>query len=88
MATRTGAQALSSLAAILIQTDRFGTSISSALREFAVSMRDERRFTAEENAEKLPVKMIIPMVLFIFPAVVLVVVTPAAINIAKAILSK
>jgi len=51
-------------------------------------MRDDRRFTAEENAEKLPVKMIIPMVLFIFPAVALVVVAPAAINIAKVILSR
>jgi len=88
MAGRTGAQALSSLAAILIQTDRFGTSIASALKEFAASMRDDRRFTAEESAEKLPVKMIIPMVLFIFPAVVMVVITPAAINIANMILSK
>ena len=88
MSARTGAQALSSLAAILIQTDRFGTSVASALKEFAASMRDDRRFTAEESAEKLPIKMIIPMVLFIFPAVALVVVAPAAINIAKVILSR
>ena len=81
MATRTGADQLSSLAAILVQSERFGTSVASALREFAASMREERRMLAEEGAEKMAVKLIIPMVLFIFPAIILVTIGPAAINI-------
>ncbi|UCG59713.1 MAG: type II secretion system F family protein [Phycisphaerales bacterium] len=85
MATRTGAEQLSSLAAILVQSERFGTSVAAALREFAASMREERRMTAEENAEKIAVKLIIPMVLFIFPAVLVITVGPAAMNIARMI---
>ncbi len=83
MAERTGADDLSSLAAILIQTEQFGTSIADTLRIFATSMREERGFRAQENAEKMAVKLIIPMVLFIFPAVLIVVVGPAAINLSK-----
>jgi len=81
MAARTGADQMSSLAAILVQSERFGTSVAVALKEFAASMREERRMTAEENAEKMAVKMIIPMVLCIFPAVVVVTIGPAAITI-------
>ncbi|MFC1761633.1 type II secretion system F family protein [Planctomycetota bacterium] len=81
MAKRTGAKQLASLAAILVQSERFGTSIASALREFAISMREERRMTAEENAEKMAVKLIIPMVLFIFPTIIVVTIGPAVINI-------
>lgn len=87
MAARTGADQLSSLAAVLVQSERFGTSVAAALREFAASMREERRMTAEESAEKMAVKLIIPMVLFVFPAVVIVVVGPAAVNIAQTLLS-
>ncbi len=86
MATRTGADQLSSLAAILVQSERFGTSVAVALKEFASSMREERRMTAEENAEKMAVKLIVPMVLCIFPAVIIVTVGPAAINIARTLL--
>jgi tight adherence protein C len=86
MATRTGVDELASLAAILIQTERFGTSIAAALRVFAESMREERTFTAQENAEKMAVKLILPMVLFIFPAVLIIVAGPAAIAIAKTLL--
>jgi len=85
MSERTGVDDLASLAAILVQTERFGTSIGSTLRVFADSMREERSFTAQENAEKMAVKLIIPMVLFIFPAVLVTVAGPAAINIAKVI---
>jgi tight adherence protein C len=81
MAERTGVDELASLAAILIQTERFGTSISDTLRSFAHSMREERSFTAEEKAEKMPVKLIIPMVLFIFPAVLIILGGPAMISI-------
>jgi tight adherence protein C len=84
MANRTGVDELSSLAAILVQTERFGTSIATTLRVFAASMREERFFTAEEDAEKMAVKLIIPMVLFIFPAVLITLVGPAIMAIAKA----
>jgi tight adherence protein C len=88
MAVRTGAQQLSSLAAVLVQSERFGTSIATALREFASGMREERRMSAEENAEKMSVKLVIPMVLFIFPAIAIVIVGPAAINIARVLLTQ
>ena len=81
MAARTGAEELASLAAILIQTDRFGTSMATALRQFAKSMREERGFKAEESAEKMAVKLIIPMVLFIFPAVLVIIIGPAVVSI-------
>ena len=84
MADRTGVNQLSSLAATLVQTERFGTSISSALKEFAASMREERFFAIEEKAEKMAVKLIIPMVLFIFPSVLITVAGPAFMAIYKA----
>lgn len=86
MAARTGADQLSSLAAILVQSERFGTSVALALKEFAGSMREERRMTAEETAERMAVKLIVPMVLFIFPAVIVVTVGPAAINIVQTLM--
>ena len=85
MAARTGVQELSSLAAILVQTDRFGSSIAATLRSFAISMRVEWRTAAEEDAEKIAVRLIIPMVLFIFPAVLIVGVGPAVISLTKAL---
>lgn len=80
MAERTGVDDLKSLAAILIQTDRFGTSIADTLRVFAQSIREERSYAAEEAAEKMSVKLLIPMILFIFPATLLVMVGPAVIS--------
>jgi len=83
MAERTGVDELKSLAAILIQTDRFGTSIAETLKVFAQSIREERSFTAQEAAEKMSVQMIVPLVLFIFPAVLITMVGPAIISIAR-----
>ena len=83
MAARTGVEELSSLAAILVQTERFGTSVGVTLQAFAKAMRDERNFGVEENAEKMAVKLLLPMVLFIFPAVFITIVGPAGIMIAK-----
>ena len=77
MSSRTGVEELSSLAAVLVQTERFGTSVATTLRVFAESMREERLFTAEEHAEKIAAKLIVPMVLFIFPAIFIVTVGPA-----------
>jgi len=85
MADRTGVDKLSSLSAVLVQTERFGTSIATTLRVFAESMREERFFTAEEHAEKIAVKLIVPMVLFIFPAVFIVTAGPAVVTIADMI---
>ena len=81
MAVRTGAQQLASLASILVQSERFGTSVATALEEFASWMREERQMNAEEEAEKLPTKLLFPMALFIFPAIMVVTLGPAAIQI-------
>lgn len=83
MARRTGADELSSLASLLVQSDRFGTSIGEALRVFAASMRENRKQAAEERAEKMAVKLLFPLVLFIFPAILIVCAGPAAIKIVE-----
>jgi tight adherence protein C len=80
MAQRTGASELSSLVAVLVQSERFGTSVSDALKTFAGTMREDRSQRAEEAAEKMGLKMLFPMVLFIFPAAFIVMVGPAAIR--------
>lgn len=85
MATRTGAEQLSSLAAILVQSERFGTSVAAALQEFAAWMREDRNMTAEEKAEKLPIKLLFPMAFFIFPAIIVVSVGPAMISLSRAL---
>ncbi len=83
MAERTGGDDLSSLVAIMVQSDRFGTSVASALQSFAASMRQTRSQRAEERAEKMAVKLLAPMVLFIFPAVMIVMVGSAIISLSK-----
>jgi len=80
---RTGVEDLRSLAAILIQADRFGSSVADALRTQSDAMRTRRRQLAEERAAKTAVKLIFPLVLFIFPGIFVVLVGPAAIQIAK-----
>ena len=85
MAERTGVDEVSSLVAALVQSERFGTSISDALRVFAGSMRERRSQNAAEAAEKTAVKLLFPMVLFIFPAVFVVTVGPAAVQVYKMI---
>lgn len=78
---RTGVTQVKSLAALLIQAEHFGTSIARALREHADEMRNVRMQVAKEKAAKLPVKLIFPLVFFIFPALFLVILAPAAIRI-------
>ncbi|MCW8829943.1 MAG: type II secretion system F family protein [Gammaproteobacteria bacterium] len=78
---RTGVLQVQSLAALLIQAEHFGTSVARALREHAEEMRNIRMQTARETAAKLPVKLIFPLMLFIFPALFLVILAPAAIRI-------
>ena len=88
LGVRTGVDDVKSLAAILIQADRFGASIAHALRVQSDAMRTKRRQIAEEKAAKTAVKLIFPLVLFIFPAIFVVLVGPAAILIMKNMLTK
>jgi tight adherence protein C len=88
LGTRTGVDDVRSLAAILIQADRFGSSIAQALRVQSDSMRVKRRQLAEEKAQKTAVKMIFPLVLFIFPGIFVVLVGPAAIQIMEKMLTE
>jgi tight adherence protein C len=81
LGVRTGVDDVRSLAAILIQADRFGSSIAQALRVQSDSMRTRRRQIAEEKAAKTAVQLIFPLVLFIFPGIFVVLVGPAAISI-------
>ena len=78
---RTGISQVQSLAALLIQAEHFGTSVARALREHAEEMRNIRMQTAREKAAKLPVKLIFPLIVFIFPALFLVILAPALIRI-------
>lgn len=80
---RTGVDDMKSLAAILIQADRFGASIAQALRVQSDAMRVRRKQLAEERAAKCAVKLLIPLILFIFPAIFVVLVGPAGIRIAE-----
>ena len=80
LGARTGVDDLKALSAILIQADKFGTSVAQALRVQSDSMRVRRRQLAEEKAAKTAVKLIFPLVLFIFPGIFVVLVGPAAIT--------
>lgn len=80
LGSRTGVDELRALASILIQADKFGSSIANALRIQSDSMRTRRQQIAEEKAAKTAVKMIFPLVLFIFPGVFVVLVGPAGIQ--------
>lgn len=79
LGVRTGVDDMRALVAILIQADKFGSSIAQALRVQSDSMRVKRRQMAEEKAQQTAVKMIFPLVLFIFPGIFVVLVGPAAI---------
>jgi tight adherence protein C len=80
LVNRTDLDDIRSLVALLIQTDRFGTSIGQALRVHSDSMRLKRRLKAEERGAQLPVKLMIPLILFIFPALMVVIIGPGAIS--------
>jgi tight adherence protein C len=83
LGARTGVVDLRSLAAVLIQADKFGSSVAQALRTQSDSMRIRRRQLAEEKAAKTAVKLIFPLVLFIFPGIFVVLVGPAAITMVR-----
>jgi tight adherence protein C len=85
LAERTGLQDISSLVGMLIQTERFGTSVAQALRVHADTMRTKRRQRAEEAAAKTTIKLIFPLVFCIFPAMFVVILGPALIQIYQAL---
>ncbi|HWE00869.1 MAG TPA: type II secretion system F family protein [Tepidisphaeraceae bacterium] len=88
LGSRTGNPALISLASMLIQADRFGTSIAQALRVHADTLRTNRQFAAEESASKAAVKLTFPLVLFIFPATFIVLAGPTAVQVMNSDLMK
>jgi tight adherence protein C len=83
---RSGVDDLKQLASIIIQADKFGSSIAKALRVQSEAMRTKRRQIAEEKASKTAVKLLFPLVLFIFPGIFAVLVGPAAITVVNEML--
>ncbi len=83
LARRTDLDEIKNFAGLMIQTLKFGTSISQALRLYADTFRNNRMQKAEEMAAKLPVKLTIPAALFIFPSLLVVILGPAGIRIAQ-----
>ena len=81
MAERTKLEIISAFVSMLVQTDRFGTPISKALAVFSDSLRTQRRQKAEELAAKTTIKMVFPLVFFIFPSMFIVLLAPAFISI-------
>jgi tight adherence protein C len=80
LADRTGVDDLRSLVAMLIQADRFGTSIARAVRVYADSLRTKRRQRAEQAAQKAAVKLLLPLACFLFPTLFIVILGPAGLN--------
>jgi tight adherence protein C len=83
LGARTGVDDLRALASLLIQADKFGSGVAQALRVQSEAMRTKRQQIAEEKAAKTAVKLIFPLVIFIFPGVFVVLVGPAAIQMAR-----
>jgi tight adherence protein C len=83
LGTRIGLEEVNGLVSLLIQTDKFGTSVAQALRVHSESMRDKRFQRADELAAKLPVKLVLPLIFFIFPSIFVVLAGPAAIRIIR-----
>lgn len=80
LAERTGVDDIRSFVALLIQADRYGSSIGKAVRIFADSLRTKRRQRAEQSAQKATLKLLFPLTMFLFPVIILMVLGPALIN--------
>lgn len=85
LAERTGVEDVYSLVAMLIQTDKLGTSVAQSLRAHAESMRTRRRQRAEQQARKASIKLAFPLVFLIFPALLVIILGPAGIQLLKAL---
>lgn len=83
---RTGVEDIATFVTMLLQSERFGTSVTESMRILADTMREHRRQRAEESAAKIPVKLLFPLVFFIFPALFLVLIGPAVIGISRSLL--
>ncbi len=81
MSRRCGVDEMRALVAVISQAERFGTSVAKALRTQADSLRVKRRLKAEERAQKTTVKLMAPLILFIFPSIFVVLIGPAALKI-------
>jgi tight adherence protein C len=86
LATRTGLDDIASLVTMLVQTDKFGTSVAQALRVHSETLRTKRRQRAEEAAAKTGAKMVFPLVICIFPAIWVVTLGPAVIKFVQVLL--
>lgn len=86
LALRTGVDDIGSFVAMLVQADRFGTNVATALRIQAETMRTHRRLRAEERAAKIPLKLLFPLIFFIFPSLMVVLMGPAMISIYRVLL--
>jgi tight adherence protein C len=80
LAERTGVEDIRSFVALLIQADRYGSSIAKAVRIFADSLRTKRRQRAEQISQKAALKLLFPLTMFLFPVIILVVLGPALLN--------
>lgn len=86
LALRTGVDDIASFVTMLVQSDRFGTNVADALRIEAETMRTHRRLRAEERAAKIPLKLLFPLIFFIFPSLLLVLMGPAMISIYRVLI--
>ncbi|KPD16782.1 type II secretion system F family protein [Paraburkholderia nemoris] len=83
LSLRTGVEDIDTLAAMLIQADRFGTSVGDSLRVYTDNLRSKRRLRAEEKAAKIALKLLFPLMFFIFPALITVLIGPSAIQVMR-----
>lgn len=88
LALRVALEDINALVATLVQADRFGTSVSESLRVHSESLRTKRRLAAEEAAAKLPVKLLVPLIFCVFPALLTVLLGPAAISVYRLLLPR
>ena len=86
LAMRTGVEDVDALVAMLIQAERFGTSIAASLRIQSDQLRTKRRQRAEETAAKIALKLLFPLIFFIFPSLLVVLMGPAFIQIYRVLL--
>ena len=85
LAARTQIEEFNAFVSMLVQSDRFGTPIIKALSRFAEELRQKRRQRAEEAASKTKIKIIFPLVLFIFPCIFIVLLAPAILSIGSSL---
>lgn len=86
LAMRTGVEEVEALVSMLVQADRFGTSVAASLRVHSDTLRTTRQLRAEEAAAKIALKLLFPLIFFIFPSLLLVLMGPAFINIYRVLL--